>query len=102
MNPIIKYLESDTSRAMPKELFDTSIAPILQDEDVNQYLNAITQPCLQRHSSAEEFMPTLSNALIAAIGLGYMYGSEGNKTAEDIVNAFMKEHNLKTQEEKKS
>jgi len=102
VNPIIKYLESDTSRAVPKDLFEESIAPILKDEDVSHYLNGISQPCLQPHSSSDEFFPTLSNALIAAIALGYMYGSEGSKTPEDIVNAFMKEHNLKTQEGKQS
>jgi hypothetical protein len=95
MNPIINYLESDMHYIVPKKLLEEEIIPILQDPDVDHYLNVASSPCLDQHRSMEEFLPTLKMFAHAAITLGYLYGKEGNKTPEEVATEVLKELNIK-------
>lgn len=101
MNPIIKYLTKESEHIIPKELYDNTIQPLIHDEDVSKYLTHIANLGLEIiDKEPAEKMNALRLIVVSCLAVGYMYGSEGNKTPESIATDVLKDLNIKEQEEK--
>jgi hypothetical protein len=100
MNPIIKYLTKENNHVIPEELFDI-LSPIVHDKDVNAYLTEIANTGITgMRMNPDHTGDALRIIIISCMAVGYMYGSEGNKTPTEVATDVLKDLNIKEQEEK--
>ena len=95
-NPIIKYLVSDDAHQIPQELHEKLVA-IFREPDVDKYLAATALAVFSVMSRADpdQSLKALRSIILSSAALGYLYGSEGNKTSAEIATDVLKDLNIK-------